>query len=205
MNCSTSVDTHDITSVLLARAESLRHLVESKIPGRFRGILCAEDVLQEVWIAAFQTRPGEIRDVDRWLTTVTHSKLVDALRMVRALKRGGGQRPLVSAAQRRSSFEDLFSRVCASQKTPSREISAQEARHAVQVALSMLPEDRRQAVHLRHIEGHSRKEIAGIMQTTEGAVNSLLYRGLNELRVRMGDAARYFSGARTAGTPQRSP
>lgn len=205
MSRSGSLDTNDMASVLVARAEPLRRLVESKIPRRFRGVLCAEDVLQEVWIAAFQAEPGEIRDLDRWLTTLAHSKLVDALRMVRALKRGGGQRPVVDAAWRRSSFEDLFSRLCTSQKTPSRELSAQEARHAVQMALSMLPEDRRQAVRLRHIEGHSRKEIAGIMHTTEGAVNSLLYRGLNELRARMGDAARYFSSARTPRATQQGP
>lgn len=189
-----------ISSVLLSRAEALRRFVERKIPGRFRGVLCAEDVLQEVWIAAFQTAPAEIRDVDRWLTTLTHSKLVDALRTVRALKRGGNQRPVVNAAQRQSSFEDLFSRLGARQKTPSREVSAQEARHAVQVALSRLPDDRRRAVHLRHIEGHSRKEIAGIMHTTEAAVNSLLYRGLIELRGHVGEAAKFLSDARSTET-----
>lgn len=193
------LDAGEVQRLLLARAEPLRRYVERKIPKRFRSILCAEDVLQEVWIAAFQTISPDIRDTDRWLTSLANSKLIDALRAVRTLKRGGDRRFVRDAAERLSSFEDLFGRLCSRQKTPSREVSAQETRHAVQVALSTLPDDRRQAIRLRHIEGLSRKEIAGIMQKTEAAINSLLYRGLNELRGRVGDAAKFFSDAKPAG------
>ena len=188
------LDPGEVQKILAVRAESIRCYLDRKIPARVRSTLSAEDVLQEVWLAAFQSLTPEVRDPDRWLMTLANSKLVDALRAGRRLKRGGHE-TIISAAQQRSSYDDLLTRLDSRQRTPSREVSAQEARHAVQIAMSALPEDRRQAVQLRHIEGRSRKEVAEIMNKTEAAVNSLLFRGLNELRGRVGDIARLLSDA----------
>ena len=53
-------------------------------------------------------------------------------------------------------------------------------------ALDALPERQRSAVVLRHIEGMSTPEIAEILETSVEAVESLLTRGLRELRRQLG-------------------
>ncbi|MGD8452555.1 MAG: RNA polymerase sigma factor [Phycisphaerae bacterium] len=191
----------ELQAALLRRAESLHYYIESRIPKRYRSIVSPEDVLQEVWITAYQTFSGDIRDVDRWLTTVANSKVIDALRTVLAVKRGGGRAEISERPGRTSSSDSLFARVHGDALTPSRDVSTQEARHAVQVALASLPHDARRAVQLRYIEGLSHQAIAKLMRRSKPAVNSLLFRGLRELRGRIGQATLFFSDARSSDEP----
>jgi len=187
---------------LLARAEALRQYVQAKIPAKFRAVIPAEDVLQEVWIAALRSfskfEPGRPDAFDRWLMGITNHKLLDALKAAGRLKRGGGARIAHAADNRRTSLTDLFARVASPGKTPSRDVAASEAAHAVQIALSRLPDDRRRAIQMRYLEERSRPEIAREMERSEAAVNSLLFNGLRDLRARIGDVARFFSDARSS-------
>jgi len=50
-----------------------------------------------------------------------------------------------------------------------------------------LPEDQRRVVEMRFVEGMSIREIAGELQRSEGAVKQLQFRGLQNLRERMGE------------------
>jgi RNA polymerase sigma factor (sigma-70 family) len=188
---------------LLARAETLRRYIQGKIPARFRAVIPAEDVLQEVWIAALRSfsrfRPGRPDALDRWLMGITNHKLLDALKAAGRLKRGGGAPLAHGAGNRRTSLADLFARVASPGKTPSRDVAAHEAAHAVQIALSRLPDDRRRAIQLRYLEERPRSEIAREMGRSAAAVNSLLFNGLRELRAGIGDIARFFSDARSSG------
>ena len=183
--------------MLMQRAEGLRSILARKIPKRFRALIAVEDILQDVWIAAFRARtdfrPTDPGAFDRWLMVLTSRRLADALRTVGAMKRGGLQHILREGEYRRTSLADVFGRFASPDRTPSREVSAREAAHAVQIALSCLPEPRRRAVHMRYIEGRSRAEIARRMHKTDSAVNSLLYHGLRDLRERLGDACQFLS------------
>jgi len=189
---------------LLPRVAQLRRYVDRKIPGRLSATVSADDILQEVWMAAYRTastfRPDGPNAIERWLTTIAKSKLVDAIRNARRLKRGGDRRCLRDARERLASFTELFARIQSPQKTPSGEFGAIEAGHAISIALNLLSEERRRAVYMHHIEGHSQKEIAREMGKTEAAVNSLLYNGLRELRSLLGEAAKYFSDVRSSAT-----
>jgi RNA polymerase sigma factor (sigma-70 family) len=175
----------------------LRRYVQRKVPSRLSSTISADDILQELWIAAYRTvsafTPVGPNAIDRWLTTIANSKIVDAVRTARRLKRGGDRRCMHTAQQRVSSFTDLFARIQSPQKTPSSEFGAAESVHAVSIALNCLREDRRRAVQMHYIQGHSLKQIARAMDKSEPAVNSLLYNGLLELRLFLGDAAKYFS------------
>lgn len=186
----------ELQEILLARADGLRSYIDRKIPARHRSLLSADDVLQEVWIAAHQAAPVDVRDKDRWLTALANSKLIDALRALRALKRGGGKAAIRDAPSPSSSVDGLLARICGDLPTPSRELSIQEARNAAQVAIAGLKAETRDAVAMRYAQGLSHDVIAERMGKSKPAVNSLLFRGLRELRERMGDAARFFSGSR---------
>ncbi len=183
--------------VLLARVGRLRGYVDRRIPSRLRSTISADDVLQEVWLAAYRTvstfTPDGPDAVDRWLTTIAKSKIVNAIRTARRSKRGGDRRCVRGVHANRSSYTDLFARIQSPQTTPSSEVRMAESVHAVSIALNHLRRDRRLAVFMRHIEGCSVKKIARAMRKTEPAVNSLVYQGLADLRSLLGDATEYFS------------
>jgi RNA polymerase sigma-70 factor (ECF subfamily) len=187
---------------LLSRVAQLRRYVHCKIPKRLRPVVSADDVLQEVWLAAYRSvssfTPDGREAFSRWLTTIANSKLVDAIRAAHRRKRGGNQSRIVDIQKRLTSLTTLLERVQSPLKTPSREFSTIENVHALSIALNCLSQDRHRAVHMRYIEGRSHAEIARQMRRTEAAVRSLIYNGLRELRSLLGDAAKYFSDVRSA-------
>ena len=179
------------------RAGRLHKYISSKIPAGVRRVIAPEDILQEVWLAAFKGIAGFTADgpdaFDRWLVVIAHRELGDAIRNARRLRRGGGHQTLANAQRCTSSYIDLFARATADQRTPSSEDAAREAAHAVQIALCSLPDDYQNAVRLRYLEDQSPEEIAATMGRTHPAVRGLLYRGLRMLRARLEPVGRFFS------------
>ncbi|GAG06746.1 unnamed protein product, partial [marine sediment metagenome] len=199
--------------VLIPRIELLRTYVQKKVPRRFRHVISADDVLQEVWIAAQRTvsafEPRGSNAIDRWLQTIAKSKLIDALRTAQRLKRGGDRCLVRDAKARLTSLSSLFARLQTSQRTPSKEFQTSEAAHTLRILLNMLNAASRTAIELRYVNDLSHAEIAREMGRSEAAVNSLLYRGRRDLRELLGSASRYFSDTRSsehgpAGKPDES-
>ncbi|AHD01524.1 RNA polymerase sigma factor [Leisingera methylohalidivorans] len=128
----------------------------------------AEDVTQEamlrLWKMAPEWRPGEAQ-VSTWLYRVAMNLCIDRKRRAR-----GGHVDLDSVPEppdpARSAAEAL------------QEGARQDA---LQAALMQLPERQRQAVVLRHLEELSNPEIAGIMDISVEAVESLTARGKRAL------------------------
>ena len=128
----------------------------------------AEDVTQEamlrLWKQARDWRQGEAK-VTTWLYRVVANLCIDRRRRAR-----GGAVALDAIPEpedgRASAAEDLQQRARAD---------------ALQSALNDLPDRQRQAVVLRHIEGLTNPEIAGIMEISVEAVESLTSRGKRAL------------------------
>ena len=194
-----TIDEVTLEKLLLARAGRLRSYVEKKLPPKLRSTISPEDVLQEVWIGAFRGISGFRSDgpkaFDRWLATIANRRLLDVIKVALARKRGGRSPFAPAAPNRQTSVVDLFARVASRQSTPSRESATKEAVDAVQIALAALPDDRRRAIWMRHIEGCGIAEIATTMDKSRAAVASLLFHGRRQLRSRLGSAAKYFSDA----------
>jgi len=127
----------------------------------------AEDVTQEamirLWKQAPTWRQGEAK-VSTWLYRVAVNLCTDRLRK----KRGVGLDEIAEPESGTASVEQNM-------------IVADRAA-ALQSALNDLPDAQRQAVVLRHIEGHSNPEIAEIMETSVEAVESLTARGKRGLK-----------------------
>ncbi|GHF50673.1 RNA polymerase sigma factor [Seohaeicola zhoushanensis] len=128
----------------------------------------AEDVAQEamlrLWRIAPDWRHGEAR-VSTWLYRVTLNLVTDRRRRSRG---------------RMAALDEVAEPADPAPGAARRMLDAQ--RHdALQVALMQLPERQREAVVLRHIEELANPEIAGIMEISTEAVESLTARGKRAL------------------------
>lgn len=205
---ATHVEKHELVDAILPRIGSLRRYVTRKVPDRFRASVSPDDILQETWIAAFRSISTFVPDgpdaLDRWLTKIATTKLIDAVRTARAVRNGGDRRFVRNAQHRMASFGDLFARIPSRQRTPSSEVGTSEAIHAASVSLHSLSKVRRRVIEMRFVGGLTQEQIAQEMGKSTSAVNGLLYHGLRELRAIMGSASKYFSdmdSLEEAGTP----
>jgi RNA polymerase sigma factor (sigma-70 family) len=192
----------NLHAALIARIPRLRSRLARLLPKRLRSVVSADDVLQEVWIAADRNFPdfqedGE-RAFDRWLDTIVRTKLVDAIRHARAQKRIGDPRYVPHSQTRLNPAASLLDRLRPAPRTPSRELHLAEMRHVLAIVVNRLGVARRTAILLHYVQGLSRREIARQMGRSPAAINDLLFHGLRQLEDMMGDAAKYFSDARSA-------
>lgn len=187
----------ELLRLLVNTADRMRQYISSKIPERLRSTLTEDDVLQDTWVCAFrdlpQMRPTGPQSAERWLTSLANHRLLDAIRAEDRLKRGGGLQ-IINAGGLKSSFLNLFGMVTSQQQTPSSELRINEAVQWVRRNVNELEGELREAVWMRHVEGRSIADIADRLQKTKPAVHSLLFRGLHELRKKMGSADMFFTG-----------
>ncbi len=130
----------------------------------------AEDVVQDamlrLWKIAPDWRQGDAK-VSTWAYRVTVNLCTDRLRR----RKTRGQVHLDSVAEPEA---DLASAV--------EQMTEKDRAEALQSALQTLPDRQRQAVILRNLEGLSNPEIAGIMDISVEAVESLTARGKRALK-----------------------
>ena len=129
----------------------------------------AEDVAQEammrLWKMAPDWRPGEAQ-VSTWLYRVATNLCLDRKRRE---SRAGLSR-----------LDDVQEPLDPAMGAPE-QMQADARSDALQAALMSLPDRQRQAVVLRHIEELSNPEIAGVMEISVEAVESLTARGKRAL------------------------
>lgn len=66
--------------------------------------------------------------------------------------------------------------------TPSEAMAAADLSRRIEIALSGLPDETREAVVLSRVSGLSIEEIAGLLQTSKGNVRVRIHRGLTRLK-----------------------
>ncbi|HKW93901.1 MAG TPA: sigma-70 family RNA polymerase sigma factor [Methylomirabilota bacterium] len=141
----------------------------------------AEDLLQEVLVRGFQGFAGYDRSMSfkGWLFTIIKNTYIDRFRRQRRLPpeeplwtNGGGEEPVLS----------LDNPLCSVPLAPEDLLLRREAIEQVREAIRRLPEEMREVVELRDVEGLSYREIAHIVNRPIGTVMSRLYRGRNLLR-----------------------
>jgi RNA polymerase sigma-70 factor (ECF subfamily) len=130
----------------------------------------AEDVVQDammkLWKIAPVWRQGEAK-VSTWAYRVTVNMCTDRL----PRRKTRGQVDL-----------DAIAEPAADLKSVVEQMTETDRATALQDALDTLPDRQRQAVVLRHIDGLSNPEIAGIMDIGVEAVESLTSRGKRALK-----------------------
>ena len=148
---------------------------------RTQGVRDADDVVNEVFLAAF-TRIGGFRGNDAqfrsWFFTIAHHRIVDARR----------------AAARAPHLEDLGSVQTAQGPGPSRASAEDAAVSSVELerlrtVLDRLAPDQRDVVTLRVLADLSVEQVAQLLGKSPGAVRQLQHRAVNALRRALADMA----------------
>lgn len=122
----------------------------------------AQDAMMRLWKVAPDWQPGHAK-VSTWLYKVTFNLCID-------LRRKKRPETLDALADPQDEGASASDRIQESARID-----------ALQAALAQLPERQRQAVILRHIEELSNPEIAGILEISVEAVESLTARGKRTL------------------------
>lgn len=172
-------------------AELIRY-IDKHIPDDLRRLVEPQDIVQDTYFEAFQ-RIAEFAPQDdqagvRWLKTMARHKLIDMMRINRALKRGSGR---IAEEVRYGPVIALLQDLAVYGRTPSRSAASHEFLAAVQESLGRLEPDQRLAVQYRYIDCLSFREAAEKMNRSEGAMRMLAMRGLDALRAELGSISLY--------------
>ena len=176
-----------LANLLEAECDRLRWQLTNRIPRTLRSVLDVDDVLQQSCIDAFRA----INDVhfeekqafSVWFETIARRNLIDIVRSLKAVKRGGARRPL-AAQDLALSLTDLLSQLFAHSVTASRHAMASESLERLQGAIAKLPEHYRAVVEQYDLQQHTIEQVAQSLKKTVGAtfmIRSRAHRLLAEM------------------------
>jgi RNA polymerase sigma-70 factor (ECF subfamily) len=168
----------------------LRLLAKLQLDPRLRGQLDPSDIAQETLVKA-HARRDQFRgrtDAEKaaWLRQILANTLTDALR--RFSRQQGDQHQSLEAAVEQSSAR-LEKWLQASGSTADDHANRQEQTRRLAAALARLPDDQRNAVELRHLQGYSVPAISELTGRSVASVAGLLRRGLKTLRELLEEAS----------------
>ncbi len=168
---------------LRSAGEPLRKYVISRIPEGTTQRIGVDDILQEVWIAAFRAE-GMLQGLNddqllSWLVSVAKYILISHLRFHLNQKRDAFRE--IAPHDMTTSLVGLAELVVAPQRTPSSLAALNEVAQQVKSAIESLPYPHDKAIWMHHIEGLDKNEIASRLNCSTDAVRGYLYRGLTLL------------------------
>lgn len=154
------------------------------------------DITQETFLRAYRAL-HQFRGEAQFYTWLYRIAVNTAKKALVDMKRN----PVVteSALRGSSDSEDetsFLDRELISDETPETVLAAQEIAAALNAAMEALPEDLRQAVTLREIEGLSYEEIAIAMECPIGTVRSRIFRAREAISARVKPLLEKRSGKR---------
>jgi RNA polymerase sigma-70 factor (ECF subfamily) len=195
---ATSGDHVALERLLLSHYAGLSRHVAARLPASLQALVSVEDVLQETFVQVFRDignfQPRCEGSFSAWLRTIAENRLRDTIKALRRKKRGGQFRRVQALANAQaSSVGNLLEILSTESHTPSQSVARREGVHALQVAIAGLPEDYRQAICLRYLEGKSLSQVAEMMQRSPGAIRGLIGRAKEKMRAALGRSSLYLS------------
>ncbi len=158
--------------------------IERLIGRMVRDVDLVQDIAQETFIRAYRAL-HQFRGEAQFYTWLYRIAVNTAKKALVDMKRN----PVITeSALRGSDDDDETSRVgreLTTEETPETVLAAREIAEAVNAAMEALPEDLRQAVTLREIEGLSYDEIAAAMSCPIGTVRSRIFRAREAISARV--------------------
>jgi len=172
---------------LLRRFEPwLRLLARVQLESRFRSRFDASDIVQQTLLEAIKSLPQFRGSTEVELTAWLRRILAHALAHEIRRHQGTQKRDLaldVSLDRELAQSSQRFGALLAEPgPSPSQQAVRRERDVLLAEVLSSLPDDYREVLILRHLEGFSHEEIAARMNRSAGAVRMLWVRALAGLR-----------------------
>ena len=173
-----------LADFITRRTPALLAYVERKLGSQLRGKLEPQDVLQDVSVKAVRELPNTdftTMDPFGWLCHLADQCIVDAHRHFSAGKRESS-REMPGNVPVGEGSQDLVALLAASMTTPTQAVVRNERERRLLDALATFPEDHREVLRLRYVEGLSTKDIAAKVAKTDVAIRVLLSRLIHRLQ-----------------------
>lgn len=174
---------------LLNRHESrLRRLLALRIDPRLRGRVDAVDVLQEVYLAAFQNLDGYLRQPAMpfflWLRGIAGNKLLELHRhhLGTPMRDARREVSVYRGPMPEATSMALAARLMGGLTRPSEAAVKAEAKLQIQEALNQMDPLDREALVLRHFEQLTNAEAARVLGIKETTAGKRYLRALERLR-----------------------
>jgi RNA polymerase sigma-70 factor (ECF subfamily) len=172
---------------LLNRYEAwLRLLAELQLDSRFQGKFDASDVVQQTLLEACRDLPqfrGQTEaELMAWLRQILAHVFAHEIRRYRGTRLRDMAREMSLEQALAQSSQRLGDILAASGSSPSQQAAQHEQEVLLADVLARLPDDYREVIILRNLEGLSHEEVARRMDRSVGAVRMLWVRALARLR-----------------------
>ncbi len=161
-------------------------LIQLQVGRRLRSKVDIEDLLQEIWLEIHRKiglfRGGSEREFLTWARRLIGSILANQVRHYFGTKRRDLRLERALIDELDQSSRSLNESLVASQSSPSQQAVRREQAVLLADALQDLPEDYREVIILRQLEGLSFPDVARRMDRTEDSVKNVWLRALSRLR-----------------------
>ncbi len=149
-----------------------------------RDVDLVEDIAQETFIRAYRGLP-RFRGESRFYTWLYRIAVNTAKKFLQDIKRD--PTVLQSTLECHREDDETFQpkNEPSTDETPESVLAAKEIAQAINAALDALPDDLRQAITLREIDGLSYEDIAGVMACPVGTVRSRIFRAREAISARI--------------------
>jgi RNA polymerase sigma-70 factor (ECF subfamily) len=167
----------------------LRVLAGLQMDPRLRSKVDPSDLVQQTLLKAYralhQFRGGTANEQAAWLRQILARTLANAVRDLTCGKRNVAHERSLEAALNQSSSR-LAAWLVAGEDSPSQEAVRHEQALRLARELAALPDLQREVLLLKHCQGWTVADISMHIGRTPAAVASLMRRGLQQLRERLG-------------------
>jgi RNA polymerase sigma-70 factor (ECF subfamily) len=161
-------------------------LARLQIGRRLQGKADAADLVQDTFLEAHrhwgQFRGTTEAELLTWLRRILAARIADLMRRYLGSQCRDVRLERELAAELDRSSQDLDGALLARQDSPSTQVARREEGVLLADALARLPEDYREVLILRHLEGLSFPEVAQRLGRTLDAVKKVWTRALDRLR-----------------------
>jgi RNA polymerase sigma-70 factor, ECF subfamily len=181
-------DAEALGRLLEAQRAGLHRLAERQLEGRIAVRVDASDILQQTFLEAYRGFPQfagrDMQELLAWLHSILDHRIAGAIRDHALLQKRDVSRER-SMDDTHGGGAPLKLDLGANFSTPSQKAMRGEDAKRLEQALTALPDDQREAVRLRHLEGWALSDIAVQLGRSTAATAGLIKRGMKTLRRRL--------------------
>lgn len=183
-------DTVALAEFIEQHRRQLLAYIERQLGTALRRKVEAEDIFQEVSadaVRSLATIDLSERDPFSWLCQIAERRIIDAhRRFFDAQKRDAG-REVAAHGGGSSESPGLINMLVASMTSPSQAFSRNVKEMRLNEAVAQLPEEQREVLRLRYVEGWPTKQIAEQLGKSDVSVRVMLTRTVQKLQELLGD------------------